>query len=89
VPIAMTDFTDSVVFDREPLEVDGVWAIVATHPSGQQEHIIGFHSAAEAEDWRTGKGCEVWLKTRGYAGWKLRKRFRLERKAGRRASPLH
>ena len=85
----MTDFTDSVVFDREPLEVDGVWAIVATHPSGQQEHIIGFHSAAEAEDWRIGKGCEVWLKTRGYAGWKLRKRFRLERKAGRRASPLH
>jgi hypothetical protein len=40
VPIAMPDFTDSVVFDREPLKVDGVWAIVATHPSGQQEHII-------------------------------------------------
>jgi len=89
VPVAMPDFTDSVVFDRDPLKVDGVWAIVATHPNGQQEHIIGFHSAAESDGWRTSKGCEAWLKTRGYAGWKLRKRFRPERKAARRASSLN
>ena len=37
--------TDNVVFDREPLKVDQLW--VATHPSGQEEHI-GFHTAAEA-----------------------------------------
>jgi hypothetical protein len=75
----MANSTDSVVFDREPLKVDRVWTIVATHPSGQQEHIIGFHSEVEAEDWRTSKGCGAWLRTRGYAGWKLRKRVRVKR----------
>jgi hypothetical protein len=75
----MANSTDSVVFDREPLKVDRAWTIVATHPSGQQEHIIGFHSEAEAEDWRTSKGCGAWLRTRGYAGWKLRKRVRVKR----------
>jgi hypothetical protein len=46
----MANSTDSVVFDREPLKVDRVWTIVATHPSGQQEHILGFHNEAEAEE---------------------------------------
>jgi hypothetical protein len=42
--------TDNVVFDREPLKVDRLWAVVATHPSGQQEHIVGFQTAAEASE---------------------------------------
>ena len=75
----MANSTDGVVFDREPLKVDRVWAIVATHPSGQQEHIVGFHSEAEAKEWRVGVGCEAWLRTRGYVGWELRKRMRLKR----------
>ena len=70
---------DSVVFDRKPLKVDRVWTIVATHRSGQQEHIIGFHSEAEAKKWRVSVGCEAWLRTRGYAGWRLRERMRLKR----------
>ncbi len=60
-------------------QVDRVWTIVATHPSGQQEHIIGFHSEAEAKKWRVSVGCEAWLRTRGYAGWRLRERMRLKR----------
>jgi hypothetical protein len=64
--------TDNVVFDREPLKVDRLWAVVATHPSGQQEHIVGFHTAAEAREWRATYSCEAWLRTRGYAGWQLR-----------------
>jgi hypothetical protein len=79
VAVAVAHSTDLVAFDRDPLRVDGVWAVVATHPSGQQEHIIGFHSEAEAKEWRVGVGCEAWLRTRGYAGWKLRQRMRLKR----------
>jgi uncharacterized protein (DUF2147 family) len=67
------------LIEIDPLGVDGVWAVVATHPSGQQEHIVGFHSEAEAKEWRVGVGCEAWLRTRGYAGWELRKRMRLKR----------
>jgi len=79
VAVVVANSTDLVAFDRDPLRVDGVWAVVATHPSGQQEHIVGFHSEAEAKEWRVGVGCEAWLRTRGYAGWKLRKRMRLKR----------
>jgi hypothetical protein len=41
---SMAISTDNVVFDREPLKVDRLWAVAATHPSGQQEHIVGFHT---------------------------------------------
>jgi len=53
-----------------------VWSVVATHPSGQQEHIVGFHTEAEALEWRVSQGCRAWLTTRGYVGWKLRPRMR-------------
>jgi len=76
---SMAISTDNVVFDREPLKVDRLWAVVATHPSGQQEHIVGFHTEAEAREWRASVGCEAWLRTRGYAGWRLRERMRLKR----------
>jgi hypothetical protein len=29
-----------------------VWALIATHPSGQQEDVIGFHTEEEAKQWR-------------------------------------
>ncbi len=79
MPVAMPKQINSVVFDRKPLKVDRVWTIVATHPSGQQEHIIGFHSEAKAKKWRVSVGCDAWLRTRGYAGWRLRERMRLKR----------
>ena len=31
---SMAISADNVVFDREPLKVDRLWAVVATHPSG-------------------------------------------------------
>ena len=71
--------SDSVIFDREPIQVDRVWNIVATHPSGQQEHIVGFHTEAEAMEWRVSQGCRAWLTTRGYVGWKLRPRMRAKK----------
>jgi hypothetical protein len=79
---SMAISTDNVVFDREPLRVDRLWAVVATHPSGQQEHIVGFHTEAEAREWRASVGREAWLRTRGYAEWRLRElgRRRLARR---------
>ena len=34
-------------------------------PSGQQEHIAGFHTKEEAMEWRVSRGCGAWRKTRG------------------------
>ena len=68
---SMAISADNVVFDREPLKVDRLWDVVPTHPSGQQEHIVGFHTEAEAREWRASHSCEAWLRTRGYAGWRL------------------
>jgi len=61
----------SVIFERNAIKIDQVWGVVATHPSGQQEHIAGFHTEAEAMEWRVSQGCRAWLETRGYVGWKL------------------
>jgi hypothetical protein len=66
----MPQSTDQVAFALKPLKVGEGWHIVATHPSGQQELITGFHSEAEAKEWLAGsKGFKAWLKTRGYANW--------------------
>jgi hypothetical protein len=51
----------------------------ATHPSGQQEHILGFHTEAEAIAWRVSQGRRAWLETRGYVGWKLGSPVRIKR----------
>ena len=69
--IAFMTSRDSVIFERKAIKIDKVWGVVATHPSGQQEHILGFHTEAEAMAWRVSQGCRAWLKTRGYVGWKL------------------
>ena len=45
----------------------GCWYIVVTFPSGMQEHIPGFHSEAEIEEWLAGKGRQMWLSARGFA----------------------
>ena len=59
------------IFERKAVKIQRVWSVVATHPSGQQEHIAGFHTEAEAMEWRVSQGCRAWLRTRGYVGWKL------------------
>ena len=55
-----------VEFEGLP-EDGGGWYIVVTYPGGMQEHIPGFQSEAEAEQWLSGKGRLTWLKARGYA----------------------
>ena len=59
---------DKVSFNPKPTKVGATWCLVATHAlSGQQEHIIGFHTETEAKEWLASKGYQAWLKTRGYA----------------------
>jgi len=63
----MANHADKVTFDPRPIRPGIAWALVARHAlSGQQEHIIGFHSEEEAKEWLASKGCKAWLKTRGY-----------------------
>jgi hypothetical protein len=57
---------DAVTFDPRPIKVGSSWRVVATHPSGQQEHISGFHTDAEAIEWLSSNACAAWLRTRGY-----------------------
>jgi hypothetical protein len=71
----LPELAKQVGFARKPLKYGKWWYIVATHPSGQQEDVTGFHSEAEAEEWLAGsRGLMAWLKSRGYTGW-----FRTER----------
>jgi hypothetical protein len=55
-----------VTFDLKPLKVREGWYIVVTYPGGMQEHIPGFHSQVEAEEWLASKS-QAWLRARGYA----------------------
>jgi hypothetical protein len=63
----MAQESDQVSFALQQLAFGLGWLIVATHPSGQQEHILGFHSEDEAKRWLEGsRGLRSWFKTRGY-----------------------
>lgn len=63
----LEEFAARPRFALEPLKPGEGWYIVATHPSGQREHIAGFHDAREAQDWLANSvGLRAWLKTRGY-----------------------
>jgi hypothetical protein len=56
----------TVEFDPTPIKVGAGWRLVATHPSGRQEHISGFHTEGEAIEWLSGNGGAAWRRTRGY-----------------------
>lgn len=63
------ELVKQVGFAHKPLRCGEWWYVVATHPSGQQEDVAGFHSETEAEEWLAGsKGLRAWLKSRGYEG---------------------
>jgi hypothetical protein len=62
-----TQYAGGPSFDTKPLKEGSGWYIVVTYPGGMQEHIPGFQSEAEAEQWLSGKGRLTWLKARGYA----------------------
>jgi hypothetical protein len=51
----MPKSAEKISFDPKPLKAEGGWCIVVTYPSGMQEHIPGFHSEAETEEWLKGK----------------------------------
>jgi hypothetical protein len=55
-----------VTFDPRPVKVGASWQLIATHPSGHQEDIAGFHTETEAIDWLSSTACAAWLRTRGY-----------------------
>jgi hypothetical protein len=40
------------------------WRVIATPPSGQKEHIIGFATEAEAINWLASKGSQAWRMAR-------------------------
>lgn len=63
----MVQTSDQVDFALKELSLGRGWYIVATHPSGQQENIDGFHCEAEAREWIEGsRAFQSWLRTRGY-----------------------
>jgi hypothetical protein len=62
----MQKSADGITFDLKPLKVREGWYIVVTYPGGMQEHIPGFHSQVEAEEWLASKS-QAWLRARGYA----------------------
>lgn len=66
----------TVEFDPAPIRVGAEWRLVATHPSGQQEHVFGFHTRAEAIDWLSGNGFAAWMRTRRYTAAVFRRRRR-------------
>ena len=49
------------------LKLQGEWYVIATHPSGQHEHIRRFKTETEARRWIIRKS-KAWLKKRGYTG---------------------
>ncbi len=56
----------TVTFDPRPVKVGASWRLIATHPSGHQEKIAGFHSETEAIEWLSSRAYSAWLRTRGY-----------------------
>ncbi len=63
----MVQSADQVRFALKPLKPGEGWYIIATHPSGQREHIAGFHDEREAEEWLSNSsGLRAWQKARGY-----------------------
>jgi hypothetical protein len=48
------------------LKLEHEWYVMATHSSGQREHIRRFKTEAEARRWIIRKS-KAWLKKRGYA----------------------
>lgn len=66
----------TVEFDPRPIRVGSAWSIVATHPSGQREHISGFHTETEARGWLSNKSFAAWMRTRGYTAFAFPVRHR-------------
>jgi hypothetical protein len=62
----MARVSGKITFDPRPLKAGPHWQVVATYPSGQQEHITGFDTESDAKNWIT-NDSQAWLRKRGYA----------------------
>jgi hypothetical protein len=49
-----------ISFDPFPRKIGLEWRVIATHSSGQNKHITGFATEAEAIEWLVSKGCQGW-----------------------------
>ena len=61
----MPKSADQITSDLKPLKGGESWYIIVTYPGRMQEHIPGFRSDAEAEQWLSDKGRQTWLRARG------------------------
>jgi hypothetical protein len=50
----------------QPVKVGAQWHVVGTYPNGQQEHITGFKTEADALDWIANDSA-AWLEKRKMA----------------------
>jgi hypothetical protein len=69
--ICVRNVLDSELCERMNAAVERLY-----HPSGRREHVTGFRNAADAKEWLADKGCQAWLKARGYGKLKSSKRPR-------------
>ena len=55
--------TGEITLAAQPVKVGAQWHVVGTYPGGQQEHITGFKTEADALDWIATESAN-WLKNR-------------------------
>jgi hypothetical protein len=54
-----------VIFDPNPVEYYGTWALGFFYLDGQKDYVSGFMSKDEAQQWLSSFDCETWLRQRG------------------------
>jgi len=55
--------TGEITLAGQPAKVGAHWSVVGTYPGGQQEHITGFETEADALDWIAYDSAD-WLEKR-------------------------
>ncbi len=55
--------TGEITLAPQPIKVGTHWHVVGTYPGGQQEHVTGFNTEADALDWIVNESAD-WLKKR-------------------------
>jgi hypothetical protein len=55
--------TGKIALTPQPVKVGSQWHVVGTYPGGQQEHIPGFKTEADALDWIANDSA-AWLEKR-------------------------
>jgi hypothetical protein len=61
------DFSGAPIFFNPRPREDGDWQIEALCPDGQIELVTGFKNKKEIVEWLASRGCQSWLRARGFA----------------------